>query len=279
MVAIGNYITLTILRDTPPGLYLGDEQGNEVLLPGKYITDDMKVGEQVEVFIYLDSEDRPVATTERPFLVVNQFGYLRVKEVNKTGAFMDWGLEKDLLVPFNNQSVTMLAGKYYLVYMYLDAKTNRLVGTSKVNTFLSFNPPTYLKGQKVDLLITRENELGFQVIIDNKFRGMLYHNEIFQEVEPGQRMLGFVKQIREDNKIDVRLTKEGYTEVENAAEELWKALEDHSGFLPLTDKSAPEEVSKVLKMSKKVFKKAAGSLFKQRRIRIETDGIYSTKGA
>ncbi len=276
MLEIGKYNRLTILRDTKVGLFLGT--GNEVddvLLPNKYVPADFKIGDEMTVFIYLDHEERPVATTLEPYILLNEFALLRVNYTNQIGAFLDWGLEKDILVPFREQARPMEKGKRYLVYLYIDEKTNRLVATSKINQFLNNDELTVEKGEEVQLIVSHITDLGINVIINEKHKGLLYKDEVYDDaVRTGDRAIGYIKTIRPDNKIDVSLQKQGYEAVEPNAEKILDELRASRGFLRLNDNSHPEDIKTVLKMSKKTFKKAIGLLYKEKLIEIKEDGIY-----
>ena len=280
MIQIGKYNTLTILRDTQVGLFLGDSNSNAdgldgILLPNKYVPQVFEIGEKVEVFVYLDHEERPVATTLQPYILLNEFALLRVNYVNNIGAFMDWGMEKDILVPFKEQARPMEIGKRYLVYLYIDEKTNRLVASSKTNQFLSNENITVHNGDEVDLIVSHITDLGINVIINEKNKGLLYKTEVFDDaIRTGDRMRGFIKNVREDNKIDVTIQKQGYENIEPNADLILNELRANRGFLRLNDNSHPEDIKTVLKMSKKTFKKAIGLLYKEKRIEIKEDGIY-----
>lgn len=271
---LGKINSLVIDRDTAPGLFLQDEQENDVLLPGKYIPDNYAIGDTLNVFVYLDNEERIIATTLKPFIQLHEFKWLRVSQVTKHGAFVDIGIEKDLFIPFKEQARPMQAGKSYLIYMFLDEKTNRLVGTSKINKFLDNSELTVAKFDEVDLIVSHMTDLGINVIINGKHKGMLYDNEVFKDLRVGDELKGIVKKIRPDNKIDVSLEQIGYRKIEPNAQKVLETLEDNEGYLLLTDKSNPETIKQVLNMSKKTFKKAIGSLYKQRVIEIKDDGIY-----
>ena len=270
----GVFNLLSAKRRTLNGYYLIDDENVEVLLPNKYVPTGMKPGDEISVFIFKDSEDRLTATTIEPYILLNEFAVLEVVDVNPVGAFLDWGLEKDLLVPYSEQASKMAVGKSYPVYLYLDDKTQRLVATSKTNKILEKEEITVKVGEEVDLLICNSTDIGINVIINNIHEGLLYDNELFQAVTPGERVTGFIKNIRPDNKIDVSLQKQGYSNVEPNAEKILIGLKDNNGFLNLTDKSDPIIILAKLEMSKKTFKKAIGSLYKQKLIRIEEDGIY-----
>ncbi len=273
MISLGQFNHLEIIRIVQPGAVLGDNEGNEVLLPGKYIPNHAKKGDELDVFIYKDSEDRPVATTENPLVQVNEFAVLKVKDVNNMGAFLDWGLEKDLLVPFKQQLSRMEIDKWYLIYLYLDEKTNRLVATAKVNRYFNKDTSTFTENQKVDLLIGGETDLGINVVIDNQYRGLIFKNEIFQDVLIGDRVPGYIKKVREDQKLDVSLQPLGLTGLDEGAERILTELRSSDGFLPLHDKSSPEEIQSHLQMSKKNFKRSVGILYKSRMISLEKEGI------
>lgn len=274
MIQIGQKNTLTVARITGVGFYLTDGEGNDVLLPNKYIPDALRVGDSIEVFIYTDSEDRPIATTLNPFILLNQFGYLRVKDVSGIGAFLEWGLEKDLFVPFKEQNAKMKVDGKYVVYMYLDAKTNRLVASNKINKFLDNETLSVKTGEEVEVMVFNETELGFKVIVNSKHEGLVYHNEIFRPLQIGDALKGYVKTIREDNKIDIVLQKQGFENMDVNTQTVLDYLNANKGFLQLTDNSSPEEIAETLKMSKKNFKKAIGVLYKKQMVQLQVDGVY-----
>jgi predicted RNA-binding protein (virulence factor B family) len=280
MIQIGKYNTLTILRDTQVGLFLGDPNSTAdgldgILLPNKYVPKIFEIGEELTVFVYLDHEERPVATTLEPYILLNEFALLRVNYVNNVGAFLDWGMEKDILVPFKEQARPMEKGKRYLVYLYLDEKTNRLVASSKTNQFLSNENLEIQNGDEVDLIVSHITDIGINVIINERHKGLLYDNEVYNDaIRTGDRMRGFIKNIRPDGKIDVSLQIQGYENVEPNSEIIIDELRANKGFLRLTDNSHPDDIRTVLKMSKKTFKKAIGLLYKQKVIEIREDGIY-----
>lgn len=268
---------MRIDRDTQVGLFLTD--GNEdVLLPNKYVPKVFEIGEEIAVFVYLDHEQRPVATTLEPYVLLNEFALLRVSYVNQIGAFMDWGMEKDILVPFKEQARPMEQGKRYLVYLFMDEKTKRLVASSKTNQFLNNDEITVEVGEEVDLIVSHITDLGINVIINEQHKGLLYKDEVYDEtIRTGDRLRGFIKNIRPDGKIDVALQKQGFEAVEPNAEKILDELRANRGFLRLNDNSHPEDIKTVLKMSKKTFKKAIGVLYKQKLIEIKDDGIYLVK--
>lgn len=274
MLAIGEYHKLTIDRDTDPGLFLRDDEGNEVLLPNKYKPESFELEDEIEVFVYLDHQERPVATTLKPFVKLDKFAYLKCVEVSDIGAFMDWGLEKHLFVPFKEQVLKMRKGDRYLIFCYLDELTGRLVASSKVNNFLANTDLTVEPFEEVDLIVSNPTELGWNVIINEIHQGLVYKDDVFQKLHTGDRLKGYIKKTRPDGKIDVALQRPGYRSIEPNAQEILTHLELKGGFLPLTDKSSPEEIEKLLQMSKKSFKKALGTLYKQRRVEIKDNGIY-----
>ncbi len=271
MLAIGQYHTLTIDRDTDPGLFLKDSQENEVLLPNKYKPEQFELGDTITVFVYLDHEERPVATNLKPYINLNEFAYLRCSQISKIGAFLDWGLEKELFVPFAQQARPMIAGHWYIVFMYLDDKTNRLVATSKTQKLLSNKDHGLKKYEKVDLLISHITEQGANVIINGKHKGLIYTESIYEDLRTGDKLPGYVKKIRSDNKIDIVLQEEGYRSIEPNAQYIYEELQANEGFLPVHDKSAPEAIQELLGLSKKSFKKAVGTLYKDRKIIIMPD--------
>jgi uncharacterized protein len=276
MIAIGQYNTLTVLRDTKVGLFLGETPDDEgILLPNKYVPNDIKIGDSLVVFVYLDHEERPVATTLEPYVLLNEFALLRVNYINQVGAFLDWGLEKDLFVPFAAQARPMEKGKRYLVYMFMDPKSNRLVASSKTNQFLSNEELTVRVGDEVDLIVSHITDIGINVIINEQHKGLLYKDEVYDDaIRTGDRLRGFIKTIRPDQKIDVSLQAFGYQKVEPNAQTILDELKASRGFLRLHDNSHPEDIKSVLKMSKKTFKKAIGALYKDKLIEIKEDGIY-----
>lgn len=274
MLTLGVHHNLIIDRDTEPGLFLTDTEGNEVLLPNKYKPEQFDIGDEIRVFVYLDHQERPVATTLEPYVKLDEFAYLKCAEVSSIGAFMDWGLEKHLFVPFKEQIIKMRKGEWYLVFCYLDEETDRLVASSKTNSFLDNTELTVKPFDEVDLIISNKTELGYNVIINELHQGLLYNDDIFQKIQTGDKMKGYIKKTRTDNKIDVTLQRPGYRSIEPNAKELLAILEIKGGFLPLTDKSDPQKIQDLVNMSKKSFKRAVGNLFKQKQVTIEEDGIY-----
>ncbi|MDO4755824.1 MAG: S1-like domain-containing RNA-binding protein [Parabacteroides sp.] len=273
MVEIGKYNTLKIIKILSFGAYLDGGNGLEILLPTRYVPQDIEIGDEVEVFIYHDNEGRLIATTAKPLAVADEFQFMEVKSVNKTGAFLEWGLMKDLLVPFKEQKMPMREGKWYLVYVHVDHITKRIVASARIDKYLDNTIPDYSFNQEVDLLVADETEIGYKVIINNSHWGLIYHNEIFQRLEKGDRLKGYIKEVREDEKIDVSLTPLGYQKVEGIASVILESLKAQGGFIAVHDKSEPDLIYSLFRCSKKAFKQAIGSLYKQKLILIEPQGI------
>ena len=264
---IGEYNELRLNRTVDFGAYLIDEDTHEVLLPKRYLTPRMKVGDTIRVFVYNDSENRPVATTEEPKAVVGDFALMRVKAVNKVGAFLDWGLTaKDLLVPFGEQRVDMLAGRSYIVRVYLDQASGRIVASAKLGKFLNLTEPDYYHRERVEVLVVQRSDLGYRVIVNNAHWGQIYQNETYQEVNIGDRLTAYVKQVRPDGKVDVTLAKIEKARVDDLAARIEQYLERHGGEMTITDKSSPEDIMAAFQCSKKDFKKALGLLYKQQKV-------------
>lgn len=277
MIKLGTYQTLNVARHTQHGYVLQDTSSRsqeEVLLPSKLAERNLQQGENARVFLYRDGEERLTATMQEPKITLNSLGFLRAKDVNNNGAYLDWGLDKDLFVPHREQVGTMNQGQSYLVCMYLDEKTDRLAASQKLDRFLDNEEITVQENEKVDLWIWDKTDLGFKVVINEKHEGLIYHNEFYRDVQLGDRTTGYIKQIRPDNKIDVTLRPIGYEKVDANADHILERLKQSGGYLDLHDKSDPAEIHNRLEMSKKTFKKAIGSLYKENIIRIEDDGIY-----
>jgi len=272
MIVLGTLNTLTILRETSVGLFLGDEEGTDILLPNKYVRLHYDLGDSISVFCYLDHEERPVATTLTPFVMRHQFQLLRAVEVNQIGAFMDWGLEKHLFVPYKEQRQKMIAGQSYVVYCYLDEKSFRLVGSNKIDKFLSNEGLSYPVGTSVSVLISRKSDLGWDAIIDHKHKGLLYENEVFTPLHVGQETTAYIKHLRPDGKIDLQLKPVGVEALAPAAELILNYLSEHGGNMPYGDFSTPQELQAVFQMSKKTFKKALGTLYKDKKVTLSPDG-------
>jgi predicted RNA-binding protein (virulence factor B family) len=275
MLNLGQVNKLTAARPTDHGIYLVDEDSNEVLLPNKYVEETLIPGNEIEVFLYKDSKERIVATTIIPEVTLHGYAALEALTVTDIGAFFDWGLEKDLFVPYSQQAEQIEEGEFYVVYLYLDEKTERLVGSTKINNTLNRTEVTVKVGDEVKLMPYEETEIGISVIVNNMYQGMLFKNEIFEKINVGDDLTGYVKKVRTetDNKIDVSLNSFGYSGVDANIKKLYKALEEHNGYLNLNDKSSPEDIHNQLGMSKKVFKKAVGALYKQKRIKLLEKGI------
>ncbi len=274
MLKAGHTRTLTVNRVSDYGLYLADEEQNEVLLPNRYTSLTDKVGDEKEVFIYHDSEDRLVATTEKPFVQAGETAYLRVVDKTAHGAFLDWGLfGKQLFLPNRNQQAGVLPGHSYIVYCYEDNITGRCVATEKLKSFIDNDVITLEPHQKVQLLVASESPIGYRVIINNRHWGMLYRNQIFRPVSVGDRSEGYIRKITEDNRIDVSLQQEGFAQVKDSAEALLQLVRNNDGFLPLNDDSTPEAVRRTTQMSKKVFKRSLGVLLKRGAVTADEKGI------
>ena len=278
LAALGKINTLNVIRETENGLYLDGEDLGEILMPRKFVTPDVVESGRAEVFIYADSEDRLVATGEQPFAQVGEFAFLEVAEVTRFGAFLDWGLPKHLLVPFGEQKVKMAVGRSYLVYIYADVKSNRIAASAKIDKFLSQTSPGFKPGDEVQVLVAEETDMGYKVIVENSYRGMLYKNQLFNPLAAGSKMTAFVNKVREDGKVDLLAERPGYEKIDDLAEKLVQALKANNGFLALTDKSSPEMIQALMGISKKNFKKATGLLYKKRIIDFQSDGIRLLKG-
>jgi predicted RNA-binding protein (virulence factor B family) len=273
MLETGKYNTLKVLKEVDFGVYLDGGDGKEILLPTRYLPQDIKTGDEIEVFIYHDNEGRLIATTLRPKAIVGEFCFMQAKSVNEIGTFLDWGLMKDLLVPFNEQKATMREGGWYLVYVRLDNVTGRIMASAKIDKFLDNTLPEYQYNQEVGLIVAEETSLGYRVIIDNLHWGLLYHSEIFRPLKNGDQLKGYIKEVREDEKIDVSLTPLGYKKVDGLSVVVLNALNTNGGYLPVHDKSDPEQVYALFHCSKKAFKQAIGLLYKQQLITLEHEGI------
>ncbi len=273
MINIGEVNTLEINRLTDFGYFLKDEENNEVLIPNAYTEENWKIGDKIDVFIYKDSEDRIVATTLRPKIELYGFESLEVVDVNKVGAFLDWGLPKDLFVPYREQHEKMQVGESYPVTLYLDYESERLIASNKIDRFLELEDIELEEEQEVDLFFYKKTELGYNVVINNLYKGLVYHNQIFQFVELGTRAKGFINTIRNDKKIDVRLNRRGQERKDKDQEKIVNLLKKNNGYSGLHDKSSPDEIYARLKISKKAFKRAIGGLYKDKIIKIEDKGI------
>lgn len=271
---LGEYNELRLDRFTSPGAYLVDDEGNDVLLPTKYIHPDYQLDDMVEVFLYKDSEGRIIATTLTPKVLVNQFAFLKIAEVNQFGAFAEWGVEKHLLIPFKEQPKPLEEGKHYFIYMYIDEATQRLVGTSRIGMYIEPVENDELRvNDQVDIMVWEFTDLGLKVLVENRYQGLIFKNELHKRVRMGETLQGFVKNVRPDGKLDIVLEQPGYAKIDAHAQKLLDLLRDNEGFLDLTDKSSPEEIQYRLGWSKKVFKQVIGNLYKQRIISLHDNGI------
>ena len=273
MILPGRFNTLKVVKFVEFGVYLDGAEMGEILLPARYVPEKCEVGEELEVFIYFDSEDRVIATTEKPYAQVGEFAMLRVNAVNTVGAFLDWGLMKDLLVPFREQKMNMVAGRSYLVYVYLDPDSKRIAASAKLEKYLDNVFPEYQIGEEVSLIVESESLLGYNAIINHLHRGILYHDELPGPLNKGQQLNAYIKKVREDQKIDLSLYRPGYAQVDGISQNILDKLKAAGGFLPFTDKSDAALLFDHFAISKKVFKKAIGALYKQRRIALEEKGI------
>lgn len=270
---LGAWNELRLDRFTSVGAYLEDEEGNDVLLPNKYVEPSFHEDDIVRVFIYKDSEDRIIATTLTPYVCVNEFAVLKCVELNQYGAFLEWGVEKHLFVPYREQPKELEEGKFYLIFLYEDQATNRLVGTTRIRRHLESAYGELNNGEKVDVLVCERTDLGVKVIVNHKYQGLIFNSDIRQTIKMGYKLTGFVKNVREDGKVDVVLQEEGYDKIDGLAQDFLKLLKKNEGYIHLTDKSSPEDVLKHTGWSKKVFKQVVGNLYKQRLILIHDNGI------
>lgn len=277
-IQLGKYNQLEVVKEVDFGMYLDGDEDGEILLPKRYVPEGCKPGDVLNVFIYLDMDERLVATTLDPYVQVGEFACLEVAWVNQFGAFLDWGLMKDLFVPFREQKAKMQKGGRYIVHVHLDDESYRIVASAKVEHYLSKEKPTYKPGEEVHILVWQRTDLGYKVIVDNRFSGMLFHNEIFQPLEIGMQMKAFVKHVREDGKIDLVLQRSGARNVEDFAEVLLQFIKDNNGYTSVNDKTDAETIYRTFGVSKKTFKKAVGDLYKKRLIILEPDGIRLVSG-
>jgi hypothetical protein len=272
-VKLGKMNDLTVVKTVDFGVYLDGGEEGEILLPTRYVPENCQPGDTVKVFLYLDSEERLIATTLTPLVQVDEFAFLEVAWVNEYGAFLNWGLMKDLFVPFREQKQKMRVGQSYLIHAHIDEESYRIMASAKVERYLSKEMPTYKEKDKVQVLVWQRTDLGYKVIVENRFSGMLYHNELFQPIEPGMHLEAYVKQVRPDGKLDLTLQLSGGRKVDDFAEVLLKYVQEHRGFIPYHDKSEAEEIYEEFEVSKKTFKKAVGDLYKKRLIQLERNGI------
>ena len=274
MVEIGKLNRLKVVKEVDFGLYLDGGSQGEILLPIRYVPKDCNVGDEIEVFIYRDSEDRIIATTEKPYVMVGEFACLKVVSVSHTGAFLDWGLPKDLLVPFSEQIHKMEEGKRYVVGVYLDEASDRIAASAKLDDCLyRESEDDFELGEEVDLFVSNKTDLGYQVIINNSHFGLLHNHEVVHPLKRGEKIRGFIKNIREDGRIDVTLHMKGHEKIDDGAQVVLKVLKAEGGFVGVTDKSPPALIDAMFGISKGMFKKAIGSLYKRKVITLEDDGI------
>jgi len=260
------------------GAHLDGGESGDIILPKRYVPEECRPGDEIEVFVYVNKEDRLRATTQKPFATVGQFAKLRVVANAAAGAFLDWGLKKDLLVPKKEQHARMEAGKSYVIFVFLDEKTRRITASAKLDKFLSLEPPGYDEGEEVDLIIYDKTDMGYKAVVNNAHEGMVYINEVFQKIYIGQQLKGYIKKIRQDGKIDLRLQQSGYQKVDDIARSILKTIKNHGNRMTVTDRSPPEDIYSQFGVSKKVFKQAIGALYKKRLISIDTKGIKVVSG-
>lgn len=272
-IEIGKFNVLKVVKEVDFGVYLDGGDGEEILLPTRYVPEDCHIGDELNVFIYLDNEERLIATTLTPLVQVGQFACLEVAWVNEFGAFLDWGLMKDLFVPFREQKMKMVKGRKYVVHAHVDEESYRIMASAKVERYLSKEMPEYKQGEEVDILIWQKTDLGFKAIIDNKFSGLLYDSEIFQHLETGMQLKAYVKQVREDGKIDLILQKPGIEKIGDFSMVLLQYIKDNGGKIEFNDKSPAELIYDTFEVSKKTFKKAVGDLYKKHLIVLDGEFI------
>ena len=272
-VILGKYNQLEVVKEVDFGVYLDGGDDGEILLPSRYVPEGCRPGDMLNVFIYLDNEERLIATTLQPKVLVDEFACLEVAWVNEYGAFLDWGLMKDLFVPFREQKMKMQKGHRYVVYAHVDEDSYRIMASAKVEKYLSKDMPPYQPGEEVEVMAWQKTDLGYKVIVDNKYSGLVYQKEIFKALEPGMKMQAYIRQVREDGKIDLTLQKDGLQKVGDFAEVLLQYIKEQGGHTSLNDKSAAEDIYDTFGVSKKTFKKAVGDLYKKRLILLVEDGI------
>ena len=272
-VILGKYNQLEVVKEVDFGVYLDGGDGGEILLPSRYVPEGCRPGDMLNVFIYLDNEERLIATTLQPKVLVDEFACLEVAWVNEYGAFLDWGLMKDLFVPFREQKMKMQKGHRYVVHAHVDEDSYRIMASAKVEKYLSKDMPPYQSGEEVEVMAWQKTDLGYKVIVDNKYSGLVYQKEIFKALEPGMKMQAYIRQVREDGKIDLTLQKDGLQKVGDFAEVLLQYIKEQGGHTSLNDKSAAEDIYDTFGVSKKTFKKAVGDLYKKRLILLVEDGI------
>lgn len=272
-LSLGKINTLKVVRKADFGLYLDGGPTGDILLPNRYVPKNTRIGDEIEVFLYLDQEERPIATTQRPLAMVGDFAHLRVAWVNEHGAFLDWGLMKDVFCPFREQKMRMEIDNSYIVHIHLDEESYRIVASAKIERYLSKERPEYKVNDQVSILVWHKTDLGFKVIVDNMYQGLVYDDQIFRELHTGDRLKAYVSAVRPDNKLDIALQKQGREQTLDFSERLHEYLFKHDGYCPFTDKSPADEIYNEFHVSKKVFKRAVGDLYKQRLITLAPDGI------
>ena len=273
MAQIGRINKLTIKRIRDYGAHLDGGESGDIILPKRDVPAQCQPGDEVEVFVYIDREKSLRATTKKPLVTVGRFAALQVVANSPAGAYLDWGLHRDLLVPQREQQARMEEGRSYVVYVYFDEQGNRITGSTKLDKFLDLQPPNYAEGEEVALVICEQTDLGYKAVVNNAHWGIIYKNEVFQPLHVGQQLKGYIKKIRDDLKIDLSLQQSGYQMVDDVSQGILKKIEGLGGMIALTDKSPPEEIYALFGVSKKVFKKAIGALYKKRLISIDTNGI------
>ena len=273
-IELGKFNRLEVVKEVDFGMYLDGGDEGEILLPARYVPEGCQIGDILNVFLYLDNEERLIATTLTPLVQVGEFACLEVAWVNQFGAFLNWGLMKDLFVPFSEQKMKMQVGKKYIVHAHLDDESYRIVASAKVDRYLSKEKAEYQPGEEVNILIWQKTDLGFKAIIENKFGGLLYDSEIFQPLHTGMVLKAYVKQIREDGKIDLVLQKLGFEKVDDFSKTLLEYIREHDGYTPLNDKSPADDIYAAFGVSKKAFKKAVGDLYKKHLVVLQEDGIW-----
>lgn len=271
-IKLGKNARLRVMRILDFGCYLDGQNLGDILLPKRYMPDDVKEDDEVDVFIYNDSEDRIIATNEKPYMQVGEFGALEVVEVNKFGAFMDWGLMKDLFVPFFEQQHKMEVGRTYLVFAYVDSESDRIAASSKLEQFMPLNPPVYELGEEVDIIVCCKTDMGYKALINEEHWGLIYINQVFEKIKIGDKRRAYIQKMRDDDKIDLSLTKTGGEFIDEVSQKILSALKEEE-FIGLYDKSDANDIRDTFGISKKAFKKAIGGLYKKRLIAIEENGI------
>lgn len=273
MIEPGKYHTLKVVRSSDQGFYLTKGEEDAILLPNRYTPAGLQIDDEIDVFVYTDSQGRLIATTLKPKLTLHEFALLKVTSITRFGAFMDWGIAKELLVPFREQEKRLQEGDSAVTYLFYDEVSERLVGSTKIRKFLDNEDISLEVDEQTDILVYEQTDIGYKCIVNNQYEGMIYENEIFQQINIGDKLIAYVKKVRSDGKIDLQIQQPGYSKVAPNAEKILQHLKANNGWLPLTDKSEPEEIKAKFNMSKKTFKKAVGYLYKKQLISIENEGI------